>query len=261
MPTTQTQLRRGTTAEHATFTGALGEVTVDTTKATAVVHNGSTAGGIPLAREDAQRGLSQVRFYTSSTTWSKPTGLIRVRATVVGGGGNGGTSSSPTYNSAAGGGGGGGTAIKMIAASTLSASESVTVGAATGASSFGPVPAPYLTGGGGTSAGNTSTNNVGVGGAGGTASGGDINIPGSRGGSSAMGQAPGTGQFFVKGGEGGPTPYGNGGGGGASNNTSASPGAAGAGFGAGGGGGAGVPAPGGAGAGGVVIIEEFYGVV
>jgi hypothetical protein len=46
------QRRRGTTAEHATFTGAEGEITVDTTKDTAVVHDGSTAGGIPLARED-----------------------------------------------------------------------------------------------------------------------------------------------------------------------------------------------------------------
>ena len=50
---TQVQLRRGTTAEHATFTGAVGEVTVDTTKDTVVVHDGSTAGGIPLALESA----------------------------------------------------------------------------------------------------------------------------------------------------------------------------------------------------------------
>lgn len=46
------QRRRGTTAQHATFTGALGELTVDTTKKTVVVHDGATAGGIPLARED-----------------------------------------------------------------------------------------------------------------------------------------------------------------------------------------------------------------
>jgi hypothetical protein len=45
------RLRRGTTAEHATFTGAEGEVTVDTTKDTVVVHDGSTAGGYPLAKE------------------------------------------------------------------------------------------------------------------------------------------------------------------------------------------------------------------
>ena len=46
------QLRRGTTSQHNTFTGAEGEVTIDTTKDTAVVHDGSTAGGTPLAKED-----------------------------------------------------------------------------------------------------------------------------------------------------------------------------------------------------------------
>jgi hypothetical protein len=44
------QLRRGTTVEHSTFTGLVGEVTVDTTKDTVVVHDGSTAGGFPLAK-------------------------------------------------------------------------------------------------------------------------------------------------------------------------------------------------------------------
>lgn len=43
----QTQLRRGTTAEHSTFTGAAGEVTVDTDKNVLVVHDGNTAGGNP----------------------------------------------------------------------------------------------------------------------------------------------------------------------------------------------------------------------
>ena len=47
------QLRRGTTTQHSSFTGAVGEVTVDTTKDTVVVHDGSTAGGFPLAKESA----------------------------------------------------------------------------------------------------------------------------------------------------------------------------------------------------------------
>lgn len=47
----QIQMRRGTTAEHATFTGAVGEITVDTIKKTVVVHDGATAGGTPLAKE------------------------------------------------------------------------------------------------------------------------------------------------------------------------------------------------------------------
>lgn len=43
------QLRRGTTAEANAFTGAVGEVTVDTTKDTLVVHDGVTVGGHPVA--------------------------------------------------------------------------------------------------------------------------------------------------------------------------------------------------------------------
>jgi len=46
------KLRRGNTSQHGNFTGAEGEVTVDTDKDTLVVHDGSQAGGRPLARED-----------------------------------------------------------------------------------------------------------------------------------------------------------------------------------------------------------------
>ena len=46
------KLRRGTTSQHNTFTGAEGELTIDTTKDTAVVNDGTTAGGHPLAKED-----------------------------------------------------------------------------------------------------------------------------------------------------------------------------------------------------------------
>jgi hypothetical protein len=48
---TQIQWRRGNTAQTATFTGAVAEITVDTDKKTIVVHDGTTAGGIPLAKE------------------------------------------------------------------------------------------------------------------------------------------------------------------------------------------------------------------
>jgi len=44
--------RRGTTLEHASFTGSEGETTIDLDKETVVVHNGAQAGGFPLARED-----------------------------------------------------------------------------------------------------------------------------------------------------------------------------------------------------------------
>lgn len=49
---TRIKFRRGTTAQHATFTGAAAEITVNTSKNTAVVHDGSTAGGFELLRYD-----------------------------------------------------------------------------------------------------------------------------------------------------------------------------------------------------------------
>ena len=48
----QVKRRRGTTAEHTTFAGVEGEISVDTDKQTIVVHNG-TAPGKYLMREDA----------------------------------------------------------------------------------------------------------------------------------------------------------------------------------------------------------------
>ena len=49
---TQVQFRRGTTGEHSAFTGAVGEVTVDTQKKTVCIHDATTAGGFPLLQED-----------------------------------------------------------------------------------------------------------------------------------------------------------------------------------------------------------------
>lgn len=46
------KLRRGTTAQHTTFVGAEGEVTVDTSKKALVVHDGITPGGFPAAGLD-----------------------------------------------------------------------------------------------------------------------------------------------------------------------------------------------------------------
>lgn len=50
MTATQLQFRRGTAAQMATFTGAQGEVVVDTSNNRVVVHDGATAGGWPAAR-------------------------------------------------------------------------------------------------------------------------------------------------------------------------------------------------------------------
>lgn len=46
---TQIQYRRGTGTQNDAFTGALGEITVDTTNGTLRVHNGITAGGSNIA--------------------------------------------------------------------------------------------------------------------------------------------------------------------------------------------------------------------
>lgn len=48
---TSRRIRRGSTAQHATFTGAAGEITLDTTKQVFVAHDGATAGGFPMQRE------------------------------------------------------------------------------------------------------------------------------------------------------------------------------------------------------------------
>ena len=72
----QLQLRGGTTVQHSTFTGVSKEVTVDTTKKTAVVHDGSTVGGNPLLREDASNsalalasaGTPSLKFSGDSNT-------------------------------------------------------------------------------------------------------------------------------------------------------------------------------------------------
>jgi Major tropism determinant N-terminal domain len=43
--------RRSTTSGLSSLVGTLGEIWIDVTKPTVVVHDGSTAGGIPLAHE------------------------------------------------------------------------------------------------------------------------------------------------------------------------------------------------------------------
>jgi hypothetical protein len=74
---TQLQLRRGTALQVAAFTGAVAEVTVDTTNNRLVVHDGVTSGGKPQASEayvQAQlaqlaSGNSQNLFLHSTTIY------------------------------------------------------------------------------------------------------------------------------------------------------------------------------------------------
>ena len=61
---TQVQFRRGTTAEHQSFKGADGEVTVDTSLKTVVIHDALTNGGFPVLRQDG----SNSQFDRGSTT-------------------------------------------------------------------------------------------------------------------------------------------------------------------------------------------------
>ena len=90
------QRRRGTTAQHASFTGLLGEVTVDTDKDVTVVHDGSTAGGFPMAKQRATTGTTSGATYTLAladanniVTTTNTTGVtVTVPASVFGAGDN-----------------------------------------------------------------------------------------------------------------------------------------------------------------------------
>ena len=240
----QVRFRRGTTAQHSTFTGAEAEITVDTTKNQVVVHDGATAGGIPLLREDRPRGFTKLEFITSTPyTWTQTgkTDLKRIRVTAYGGGAGGSNASF------GGGGGAGGIGMVVLEASAVTTNVTVTIGAGGaintvgGTTSFGT----YITCTGG------STGAQYGGGAGGTASGIGVYILGGAGG---MGSAnTGWGGFPAQGHPGlnnaqSVTGQGGGIGGGAT-------GTAGNGvFGGGGGYNA-------AGAQGCVIVEEIYGFV
>jgi hypothetical protein len=57
MPT-QVQFRRGTTTQNNAFTGAAGELSVDSTLNTLRVHDGSTAGGVALVNVSSAQGLT-----------------------------------------------------------------------------------------------------------------------------------------------------------------------------------------------------------
>jgi len=71
----QVQYRKGTLAETNAFTGADGEMTVDTTRHVVVIHDGTTAGGFPMARQD----LLNARIFTGATeSESSLTGIVPI---------------------------------------------------------------------------------------------------------------------------------------------------------------------------------------
>jgi Major tropism determinant N-terminal domain len=70
----QVQYRRGTASQVATFTGAAGEMVVDTTNNRLVVQDGSTAGGWPMAV------ASRVAVSDTNYTLSSPYGMVAYTA-------------------------------------------------------------------------------------------------------------------------------------------------------------------------------------
>src|SRR6185437_6015645 len=60
MTAVQVQYRRGTSTQIASFTGAAGELAVDTTNNRVVVQDGSTAGGFPAAKLSEVLALSSL---------------------------------------------------------------------------------------------------------------------------------------------------------------------------------------------------------
>jgi len=87
MPT-QVQFRRGTTTQNNAFTGAAGELSVDTTLTTLRVHDGSTAGGVALvnlssAQTLTNKTLTSPSIGTSLTTASSSFDLLNTTATTL----------------------------------------------------------------------------------------------------------------------------------------------------------------------------------
>lgn len=203
----------------------------------------------------------------SAQTFNTPIGAKFLKVTIVGpGGGGGGVSSAAAQAAGGGGGGGGGTSIKYFSGNTISSTYSYTVantasggtagannGLAGSSSCFGSVSAIGGAGGGAGTA-NTGTTTSGLGAAGGGALNGDINIPGSGGGT---GLIFGTGSQALSG-AGGNSVYGYGGNALANANSG---GANGTNYGGGGAGGvqnnAGSNQTGGNGAQGVIFVEVW----
>lgn len=65
MPTVL-QFRRGTTAQNDAFTGAVGEISIDTTVDSIRVHDGSTAGGFEVNAKEAQYADVAERYWADA---------------------------------------------------------------------------------------------------------------------------------------------------------------------------------------------------
>jgi len=91
------------------------------------VTDADTTGTGAILRTSAAPAVTEVQTYTASTTWTKPTGAIKVLVQAWGGGGGGGSQSAAI--GAQGGGGGGAYKERWFLASDLAATVEATVGA------------------------------------------------------------------------------------------------------------------------------------
>jgi hypothetical protein len=81
---TQIQYRRGSQAQNDAFTGALGEITVDTTNKTIRIHDGSTVGGNTAVTTFATQTLLNKTLTGPSVTGTlSSTGLINTTANII----------------------------------------------------------------------------------------------------------------------------------------------------------------------------------
>ena len=152
-----------------------------------------------IAAGAVDSGLASVQVFTSSGTWTKPSGIKLVVMEVQGAGGSGSEYGNNDYVCA---GSGGGYAKKLLDVSSISTST-ITVGAGgaaatTGAGSNGGSSSwadgtNTVTGSGGTG-GNVSVANTDI--AGGSATGGDINITGATGSGGSVGESASHGSMF-----------------------------------------------------------------
>ncbi len=174
MSTIQANLIEPSSGTTVTF-GASGD--------TVAVGSGATTSGFA-------GGLASVQTFTSSGTWTRPSGITKVIMKVQGGGGGGGGGND--FRPAGGGGGGGGYSEKFLDVSSISTST-ITIGAAgtagaaqgsggAGGDSSWADGTNTITGSGGSLGAAAAYPDVsGAGGAGGSATNGDVNIPGQYG--------------------------------------------------------------------------------
>jgi len=81
------QLRRGNTSQTTAFTGASGEISYDTDKKILVAHDGSTPGGVPLAREAhlaAAYTTANSAYNFANTRFASAGGTVSGDVTVTG---------------------------------------------------------------------------------------------------------------------------------------------------------------------------------